>query len=86
MQKLYYACMTVNITVRHVALKVRNELASRAALEGQSLQGYLRSQLEALAQRPTTKQWIEQVRKRKQRSAIEVSTQEVLRQLAEDRR
>ena len=78
--------MAVSITVRHVSLEVRNELASRAALEGQSLQEYLRLQLEALVQRPTMKQWIEQVRRRKERSASHLPTKEILREIAADRR
>jgi hypothetical protein len=43
----------VAITVRDVPDAVRDELASRAARSGKSLQEYLRGQLEALASRPT---------------------------------
>jgi plasmid stability protein len=43
----------VAITVRDVPDAVRDELASRAARSGKSLQEYLRGELEALASRPT---------------------------------
>jgi len=43
----------VAITVRDVPDAVRDELASRAARSGKSLQEYLRGELEALAARPT---------------------------------
>ena len=43
----------VAITVRDVPDAVRDELASRAARSGKSLQEYLRRELEALAARPT---------------------------------
>ena len=42
----------VAITVRDVPDAVRDELASRAARSGKSLQEYLRGELEALAARP----------------------------------
>jgi antitoxin FitA len=43
----------VAITVRDVPDAVRDELASRAARSGKSLQEFLRGELEALAARPT---------------------------------
>ena len=44
--------MTVNITIRNVPQRTRDELAARAARSGRSLQEYLELQLEALAARP----------------------------------
>ena len=41
--------MPIQITIRNVAEKVRDELAARAALQGKSTQEYLRSELERLA-------------------------------------
>ena len=65
--------MTVQITIRDVPAKVRDELAARAALQGQSMQEYLRAELERLAARPTIHAWLEQVRKRKRYSQIRVT-------------
>ena len=50
--------MTIQITVRDVPAKVRDELAARAALQGQSMQEYLRKELERLAARPTVHTWL----------------------------
>jgi len=43
------AVMPIQITIRNVPEKVRDELAARAALQGKSMQEYLRSELERLA-------------------------------------
>ncbi len=44
--------MSVAITIRNVPHEVRNELASRAAAKGWSLQEFLLSELVELSQRP----------------------------------
>ena len=38
-----YACMAVQITIRDVPDKVRDELAARAARQGKSMQEFLRA-------------------------------------------
>jgi len=78
--------MTVQITIRDVPAKVRDELAARAALQGQSMQEYLRAQLERLAARPTVHAWLEQVRRRKRSSQIRVSPQDIVKARDADRR
>ena len=78
--------MTIQITIRDVPAKVRDELAARAALQGQSMQEYLRTELERLAARPTVNAWLEQVRKRKRSSQIRVSAQEIVKARDADRR
>jgi antitoxin FitA len=78
--------MTVQITIRDVPAKVRDELAARAALQGQSMQEYLRAELERLAARPTVRAWLEQVRKRKRSSQIRVSAQDIMKARDADRR
>ena len=45
--------MGIQITIRDVPEKVRDELAARAALQGKSMQEYLRAELERLAARPS---------------------------------
>lgn len=45
--------MSVQITIRDVPDRVRDELAARAALQGKSMQEYLRAELERLVARPS---------------------------------
>ena len=78
--------MAIQITIRDVSEKVRDELASRAALQGKSMQEYLRGELERLASRPTVTSWLEQVRKRKRASQTRVSTRQILQNREADRR
>jgi hypothetical protein len=59
--------------------KVRDELVARAALQGKSMQEFLRSELERMAARPSVSAWLEQVRKRKRASATQVSSEKILR-------
>ena len=54
--------MTVAVTIRHVPDEVRNELASRAALKGWSLQEFLLQELIKLSHRPDRAAWVAQVR------------------------
>jgi antitoxin FitA len=78
--------MAVQITIRDVPEKVRDELAARAALQGKSMQEYLRAELERLARKPSVDVWLERVRKRKRASQSPVSTRKILELLREDRR
>jgi plasmid stability protein len=45
--------MPVSMTIRDVPDETRDELAARAARAGQSLQEYVRAQLNELAKRPS---------------------------------
>lgn len=80
------ACMPVNITVRNVPSKVRDTLAARAARAGMSLQEYLRSELVALAEKPSIDEWLARVRKRKAESPVQVTAEEILAYRDADRR
>jgi antitoxin FitA len=80
------ASMAVRITIRDVPKKVRDELASRAALQGKSMQEYLREELERLAARPSVEAWLKQVRKRKRASQTRISASEILEARDADRR
>lgn len=71
--------MAIQITIRDVPEKVRDELAARAALQGKSMQEYLRTELERLAGLPSVEAWLEQVRKRKRASQTRVSSREILK-------
>ena len=78
--------MAIQITIRDVPEKVRDELAARAALQGKSMQEYLRTELERLAARPSLNAWLEQVRKRKRASQTRVSSGRILKARDADRR
>ena len=78
--------MTVQITIRDVPEKVRDELAARAALQGKSMQEYLRMELERMTARPSVEAWLEQVRKRKRASQTRISTAAILKARDADRR
>jgi hypothetical protein len=54
--------MSVAVTIRHVPDEVRNELASRAALKGWSLQEFLLQELIDLSHRPDRQTWIANLR------------------------
>jgi len=78
--------MAVQITIRDVSEGVRDELAARAALQGKSMQEYLRGELERMAARPSIDAWLEQVRKRKRASQTRVSSRRILESRDADRR
>lgn len=86
MQCRHIASMAIQITVRDVPERVRDELAARAALQGKSMQEYLRAELERLAARPSVDAWLEQLRKRKRASQTRVAAKRVLKERDADRR
>jgi antitoxin FitA len=57
--------MPIQINIRDVPEKVRDEIAARAALQGKSMQEFMRAELERLVARPSIDAWLQQVRKRK---------------------
>ena len=78
--------MPVQITIRGVPEEVRDELAARAALQRQSMQEYLRCELERLASRPSIGSWLEGVRQRKAAAGTRVRPAGILRARDADRR
>lgn len=78
--------MAIQITIRDVPEKVRDELASRAALQGKSMQEYLRTELERIASRPSVDTWLEQVRKRKRSANNRISAAQIVQHRDADRR
>jgi antitoxin FitA len=78
--------MAVQINIRDVPERVRDELAARAALQGKSMQEFLRSELERLAARPSVDAWLQQVRKRKRATQARVSSKQILDHKNIDRR
>jgi plasmid stability protein len=78
--------MPIQINIRDVPEKVRDELAARAALQGKSMQEFLRAELERLASRPTIDAWLQQVRRRKRAAQSRVSVKQILENRNADRR
>jgi hypothetical protein len=70
--------MSVQITIRDVPEKVRDELAARASLQGRSMQEYLRAELQRLVARPSVDAWLQQVRKRKRAGQTRLSSEQIL--------
>jgi plasmid stability protein len=78
--------MPIQITIRDVSEKVRDELAARAASQGKSMQEFLRSELERLAARPSVDAWLQQVVRRKDAAQSRVSSSLILKNRDADRR
>jgi plasmid stability protein len=77
--------MTVSITIRDVPNDVRDELASRAARSGRSVQEYLSAELREMAAKPQIDVVLAEIRARTKRYPA-VSTQEILDAIAADRK
>ena len=58
--------MANSITIRGVPDEVRDELESRAALSGRSVEEFIVAELVALTQRPSAAVWMARVRARKE--------------------
>jgi hypothetical protein len=78
--------MSVQITIRDVPEKVRDELAARAALQGKSMQEYLSAELLRMVSRPSIDAWLKQVRGRKRITQSQVSSDQILKNRDIDRR
>lgn len=78
--------MAVQITIRGVPEHVRNELASRAALRHQSMQEFLRQELERLAARPSIDAWLRTAREIGSAGGAEVSASDILEARDADRK
>jgi len=77
--------MSVQITIRGVPEHVRDELAVRAASQRQSMQEFLRGELERIASRPSLDAWVQGVRERKAAAGSRVTTSSILRARDADR-
>jgi len=78
--------MSVQITIRGVPEEVRDKIAARAAARGQSMQEYLRRELERIANRPSLARWLETVRERKGIAGTRVPPSSILSARDADRR
>lgn len=78
--------MSVQITIRGVPEEVRDQIAARAAARGQSMQEYLRGELERMVAKPSIEEWLKGVRAFKRATGINVSTADILRARDADRK
>ena len=78
--------MPVQITIRGVPEEVRDELAVRAALQRQSMQEFLRGELERIVARPSIATWLQGVRERKALAGTRVRPSSILRARDVDRK
>ena len=78
------ACM-ITITIRNVSHRTHDELAARAALEGQSLQEYLRRKLDDIAEKPDMRTVMARIREWKEETGVNISTEAILADLRAER-
>jgi plasmid stability protein len=78
--------MSVQITIRDVPEKVRDELAARAAQQGKSMQEYLRAELTRMAARPSIERVLEQIREQKASSRARLTAKDILQARDADRK
>ena len=78
--------MSVQLTIRDVPERVRDELALRAAAQGKSMQEFLRAELARLAAKPSLDSWLKEVRARKRGSSTRLTSSEILAARDADRR
>ena len=77
--------MPVQITIRGIPEEVRDELAARAALNRQSMQEYLRTELERIASRPSLATLLAEVRRRKEAAGTHVPPSMIIESSDADR-
>lgn len=78
--------MAVRITIRNVPETIRNEIASRAAAEGKSMQQYLLAVLERTVAYPCQTKLMERIRERVRASGTRLTAAEIVAARDEERR
>ena len=78
--------MAVQITIRNVPEEVRDILKARAARRRQSMQEYLRAELERLASQPSIDDLLDEVRARKAADPAYIGAENILRARDADRK
>ena len=78
--------MPVQITIRGVPEAVRDELAARAALNRQSMQEFLRAELERIVSRPSPSTLLAEIRRRKAAAGTIVPSSLIIQARDADRR
>ena len=77
--------MDVDITIDDVPENVRDRLVENAASRSQSLEEYLRQELERIAATPSVASLVEEIRRREEASGTSISTSEILAARDDDR-
>ena len=77
--------MPVQITIKDIPEEVRDKLAKRAALRDQTLEEFLRRELERLATPPDKAQLMRDIEKRLEASQTHVQGSEIVRIIRVDR-
>ncbi len=77
--------MPVQITIEDVPEDVHDALAVRAARQRQSMQAFLREELERIASRPSVEEWLHRVRERKKATETRVQPSSILNARDADR-
>ncbi len=77
--------MPVQITIRNVPEKIRDELALRAASQKQSMQAFLRDELERIASQASRKEVLERARRRVAIANRQIGSETIVRMIREDR-
>ncbi len=85
-RRMQNAGVATSITIRNVPEAVRDELASRAALAGRSLQEHLLAELTELARRPSLDVVLHRIRARTAATGTRLPTAEILAYRDDDRR
>ena len=70
--------MAVDITIEGVPEEVRERLAERATLQGQSIQEFLRDELQRMASHPSMSAWLREVRARKKEMGTRIPPSTIL--------
>ena len=83
---MHIAVMGVQITIRNVDEEVRDILKARAARRRQSMQEYLRVELERLASQPAIDELLDEVRARKAADPAYIGVESILRARDADRK
>jgi len=78
--------MATTITIRQVPDEVRNELASRAARSGRSLQEFMLREVTRIASRPALDELLADVRNRKRTAGTTVTAESILADRDAERR
>lgn len=77
--------MPVQITIRNVPEKMRDELALRAAQNRQSMQAFILSELERIISRPSNEEVMKRARERAAAFGTRIGSDKIVQMIREDR-
>lgn len=77
--------MPVQITIRNVPDATRDRIAERAASQKQSMQAFLREELERIASQASRKEVLERARRRVAITNRQIGSETIVKMIREDR-